>query len=163
MKSLAQYKNIFAVIVVILVFVFLMKKMVEKNSLVMKDLEAQKSELEKGRELISKWQAADRQIQEASRAFFKDSSSFRSLVEESAQKSNITVESLTPAKQEKDLYTEATINLKGIAKRYSQITDFITSIEGASIMADNLKVKRDTEGKQGIDMDVTLKVFIIRD
>jgi hypothetical protein len=66
---------------------------------------------------------------------------------------------LTPSKQEKDFYSEATISLKGTAKSYSQMVSFITSIEGENIIADNIKMKNDDGGKRTVD--VTLKVFIL--
>ncbi|MDP2922617.1 MAG: hypothetical protein Q8O30_02705 [Candidatus Omnitrophota bacterium] len=165
MKDILRYKNVIAAVVVIIIFIFVIKSTIEKHYAVMKILEAQKLELENGKKLINNWQETNRQIRELADKFFaKDTSQFKTFVEQQAQSSGITVNSLVPSKQKKDFYLEVTISIKGTPGAYEDIVKFIKSLEDKNITTEMLRVSNDLYGNQRKrNIEITLKSFLMKD
>lgn len=163
MKSILQYKNILAGLIIIVIFGLIMKNMWEKHTAVIKKLEAQRLELEKGKELVTKWTAVTRQIDTLTKTFIKDTTAFKTLVEDQAKTSRINVNSLIPSKKEKDLYVEATINIKGYSNSYTDVVKFVKALEEKNIITDSLRIKADREDRDKRNIDVNFKSSVIND
>lgn len=159
MKKILYYKNFILGIIIIVMVVFVTKDMIAKHKLIMKKLEVKRAELEKGKELIAKWQGVAKEIDTLTRGFFsKDPTLFKTFVEQQAKAANISVNSLSPLNKQKDFYLESTITIKGYSDAYANVAKFIQILESKNINTETLHVKADAKKR---NIDIVLKAFIM--
>jgi len=153
-KSISRYKNILISLAIIVIFFFVIKTLWEKQTVMIKALQAKMQELEKGRLLIERWNEISTEYERISRGFFEDEAVFKKFVEDKTKSAGIDVKYLSPSRKEKDFYTEVVINLRATAQNYKNVLDFISELEDKKITVESLRLKNDANNKKPMDMSI---------
>jgi IS605 OrfB family transposase len=159
-KELLRYKNILLSIIIIVVFIFVIKGLWTRHSLVIADLKAKTSDLEKGKILIEKWNEVSNEYDKLKENFsMKDEVAFKKFLEEKTKSYGINVTYLSPARKQEDFYSEMSFNIRATSESYATIVNFLNALEEKRVIVETLKV-RGTEDKKK-STDITVKSFII--
>jgi hypothetical protein len=159
-KKILYYKNFIAGAIIILITISVAKDIKQKHQLAMKKLGVKKQELAKGKESVLKWQVITSEIDKLAKNFFsKDTSQFRTFVEQQAKIAGININSISPANKEKDFYWESTVNIKGNCAAYANITKFLSSLESKNINVESLHIKAAAKKRT---IDAVLKAFVMK-
>jgi len=161
MINIGNYKTLLVAIVIIAISFFVMKGMIHNYSVQIDSLKEKLAELDKGRELIDRWEMVSRQYEFLAKNFFaKDPAIFKQLVERQAQQVGINLGTLTPTKKEESFYWVAAINLKCYANSYENILSFVRGLEEKGVWVDILKIRRGLENRR--EAELFLKTYVLK-
>ena len=160
MKDLLRYKNILLSIIIIAVFIFVIKGLWTRHSLVIADLKTKASDLEKGKLLIEKWNEVSNEYDRLKDGFsIKDQVSFKKFLEEKTKSYGVNVTYLSPSRKQEDFYSEMSFNVKAISDSYATIVSFVSALEEKKVIIETLRIRNAEEKKKSAD--ITVKSFII--
>jgi preprotein translocase subunit YajC len=148
-------------ILIIAITFYFAKDMIRKNKLVMKKLEEQKQQLEKGKQAILTWQALTSEIENLTKNLFsKDTTALKAFVEHEAQVTGININSFSPSNKEKDFYWESGIIIRGNSDSYRDITKFLNNLEARNVGTESLHIKGEKDKRI---IDIVLKSFVLNE
>lgn len=158
-KEALKYKNIFAVITIIALTLFLVRKSYVENQENIRQIEQKVSLLEESEEKIEDWTRAVVEYGDIVRDFFGDDpQDFKIYVENAGRRSGITINSLRPSQQREDFYYIASMDLN-VSGSYRELLNFVEELEKHSIYIENVNFREG--GRRGAIADVSLKTILI--
>lgn len=161
MINIGNYKTILIAIIIVAISFFALKGMIHNYSVKIAELNEKLVELDKGKELIERWETISRQYEMAAKNFFtKDPAIFKQLVERQAQQVGINLGTLTPTKKEESFYWTAAVNLKCYANSYDNIVAFVRGLEEKGVLVDILKIRRGSENRR--EAEIYLKTYVLK-
>jgi len=158
---LSPYKNIIIGAVIIFTFVRIAQGTISQYSLEKEAIAVKMRELEDGEITMERWEKLGWDRKElGSRFLTRDTLTLKKFVEENANSFGIKITSLKTSNVEKDLYTEATMQL-GMVCSYGNFTAFVKAVEEKGVAVERVRI---VSGKDGRDekVDLALKGFIIK-
>ena len=153
MKSILRYKSIVISLVIIMAFIFMTKSVISKYSFKLNGLKTEMSDLEKGKLLIERWNAAALYYDKLAESFFsKDPSLFKTFVDQQSRKYNINVSSLNPSRGQEDFYIDSSLSLRASADSYASIVSFTKSLEEKKIIIETLRIRNEANNRRSVEM-----------
>lgn len=159
-KELGNYKNIIAIIVIVIIGGFFMRNYFINYQQDLKKIEAKTVLLENTKNKAEEWRRQSEEYQDLSKYFLTQQPLIvKKYVEKEAKDKSIEINSLKTNKEMRDSLQSVTIELSLTTRSYSNLVSFIKSLEEKNIFIDNFFIDKNQNNK--IKARINLNAILI--
>jgi hypothetical protein len=143
MQDLGKYKNLLAMLGVIVIAFFVIRSIYDYHAAILTNLEKQRREIKQLSTLIQTWKDLDLSISRLKYAnTHKDEADLKQFVEYCAQTRHVNITKLSPGKEDKKIYQIAKIDLTITIPSYSSLVGFIRELELKKVSVSRMRIQK---------------------
>ncbi|MBD3246601.1 MAG: hypothetical protein GF333_06265 [Candidatus Omnitrophica bacterium] len=155
MNRLSEYKNVFIVVTLAVVTAFVVHGVYKKYAGDLEAVNRQVEEVKEGQEMIASWRRVNKEFGALREAFaFSDPIEYKRFVEQAAYESGVDMEALRPKQREEDGYGVSEIYLEFTSETYTDILEFVNTVEHKNIQVKTMTVREARNGGKRVRADL---------